>query len=310
MPGLLKISSTLNPMAAEFKLNPTASEFVPNFGSCLPSANTEVTSEFNELSESNDSKTMKNEVNEAKSCATIVDQDPSTILTPLTNTVEKESPCANTVGEPAQPQQDHKDENLFQKSKACFGRTLPKIVSGECLADMELEFNDMILDAPCDESPGIMSRDDSNPLQDWCGDEPPKLVWSRSADMDLLPELTEESPDMEHNVDKTSANEESSESAELVVPDATATPSTEAPKSKVTVDDFEILCKVGEVRGSMEAHVCTQHLLIMYGTGRFWQGFPSAQEGHQLDSCDEMHAQGLRNEGEPCMAAFAAFDID
>ena len=256
MPGLLK----LNPMAAEFKLNPTAIEFVPSFGSgegtCTMSSKNMEDNEQTQCQGEKICVDVETSRKDKPSASDLVPRDSfletGNNVTPyLASTSCEKQLEHNQEAKVSQPDYaNHKiTEHVHREDIRGFRNTLPKIVSGENLAEMELQFEDMILTAPLDESAQNLSQDDLNPLQIWCGEEPPQLVWSRSTDG-----LEELEPELDHSAETASAEMASdnqilsSGSAEILDSKAQAVDSIQQAKSKVTVEDFEILCKVGEVR--------------------------------------------------------------
>ena len=256
MPGLLKATSTLNPMAAEFKLNPTAVEFVPGIGigqGFLGAALSTTSTLKNRTELCDDTSRQASSTGDQdipSSNAEVADR-PIPLLTPFPKVSENNISYGRVDTINSANSEDSQVQQVVGLGKACCTKALPKIVSGENLADMELEFDDMFMAAPCDGPAPSSSPDDINPLQDWCGDEPPKLVWSRSADIELSPDQAVEYPAMDQNESQEHicSNQNSASETDLAPEKAHEKKSeVQDRKSKVTVDDFEILCKVGEVR--------------------------------------------------------------
>eukprot|EP00291_Cryptomonas_curvata_P029838 CAMPEP_0172208048 /NCGR_PEP_ID=MMETSP1050-20130122/34223_1 /TAXON_ID=233186 /ORGANISM="Cryptomonas curvata, Strain CCAP979/52" /LENGTH=758 /DNA_ID=CAMNT_0012887531 /DNA_START=382 /DNA_END=2658 /DNA_ORIENTATION=- len=265
MPGVWKI----NPMASEFKLNPGATEFVPCFGQSNAISATATTSQL--------------ELKSQEKCS-----QKQVISSVEDEHVNCEHPCEGSADlTPVQPQQVTESLHHGMMDRANFKsfdsvrtsrkdssaksstRTLPRIASGENLADLELDFHEMILQSPCDKQNCLSNQDDLNPIQIWCGEEPPQLVWSRSADdLELPAEIIninqEEISDEQISEPYGNADEEplkrsqkqsrkriSSKGDEGIsskVEEGATTGEDPVPqtKSKITVDDFEILCMVGE----------------------------------------------------------------
>ena len=266
-------------MASEFKLNPGATEFVPCFGhlDTIPNAD-DATSQLDLSS--------REKCSQKQVISSVEDE----------NVDRSEHPCEGSTDTPIQPQVVieslagyHHEMIERANAKSCdlvrtsrkdsstksSTRTLPRIASGENLADFELDFHEMILQSPCDKPNCPSNQDDLNPLQIWCGEEPPQLVWSRSTD-NL--ELTDEIGNQEEGSDEqitepcgnaeaealkrsqkqsrttiSSRGEESDTLATKVEEEeeTTGEDPVQQTKSKITVDDFEILCMVGEVQSRL-----------------------------------------------------------
>jgi hypothetical protein len=269
-------------MAAEFKLNPGASEFVPCFAQYNPSPAADTIQQM--------------ELNIVEKCCEkqVIS---STKVTPVQNDNEysfKGSPVvASNEPELATKclvdshNSAHNSESLGgadlvtsnivrtsskDSSAKCSSHTLPRIASGEQLVDMELDFHEMILQSPCDKEKSLAQQDDLNPLQIWCGEEPPQLVWSRSAeDFELPADNCNQEEELSGEQTTESCN---ARDAECILRSQKQSKTSIAghcdqgksisskgeeqgesncvdpvphPKSKITVDDFEILCMVGEV---------------------------------------------------------------
>jgi hypothetical protein len=267
----------MNPMASEFKLNPGAVEFVPCFGSdATPFTVADTTSQF--------------ELNTAEKCSQkqIVSSTDDTHVhvecerhlkgapdvTPFQPHAATECLAGSHLG--MVDRAKLKSSNLVRTSSKDSSaksstHTLPRIASGEDLADMELDFHEMILESPCDKEKCVSKQDDLNPLQIWCGEEPPQLVWSRSAeDLELPGDIIfqEESSDEQTSApcsnDEADTTKRSQKQSRTTISskgekrksisntgEGIGETNGEDPvpqtKSKITVDDFEILCMVGEV---------------------------------------------------------------
>ncbi len=262
-------------MASEFKLNPGAAEFVPCFGSsdAIPAADN-VSMLGPKPQEKCSQKQIISSTDDADSYDSEHPCNGSTDVTPFHPQAATESLGYSHHGMMDQAnvksfdsvRNSRKDSSVKSST-----RTLPRIASGEELADFELDFHEMILQSPCDEQKCLSNQDDLNPLQIWCGEDPPQLVWSRSADgLELPGEITNREETSDEPIAEPGDNAEadaikcsqkqsrttmSSKDDERKSISSKAEGEGEAPgenpvpqtKSKITVDDFEILCMVGEV---------------------------------------------------------------